>query len=95
MRFIRVCVFMISGLMAGLAAAVIGGTSLFGGRGRVAAALLGALVIATIGNGLSLIGSTAATQYITTGIILLAVSCSTRSRGAGLQHPVVERLGSG
>jgi D-xylose transport system permease protein len=97
-RFIRICVFMISGLMAGLggvilaarlssvdlnagggtilleaiAAAVIGGTSLFGGRGRVVAALLGALVIATIDNGLSLIGSSAATQYITTGIILLA-----------------------
>jgi D-xylose transport system permease protein len=96
--FIRICVFMISGLMAAvggvifaarlssvdlnagggtilleaIAAAVIGGTSLFGGRGRVVAALLGALVIATIGNGLSLIGSSAATQYITTGIILLA-----------------------
>ncbi|MDP9303905.1 MAG: sugar ABC transporter permease [Actinomycetota bacterium] len=106
-RFIRICVFMISGLMAGLggvilaarlssvdlnagggtilleaiAAAVIGGTSLFGGRGRVVAALLGALVIATIGNGLSLIGSSAATQFITTGIILLAaVVLDTLSR---------------
>ena len=96
--FIRICVFMISGLMAGvggvilaarlssvdlnagggtilleaIAAAVIGGTSLFGGRGRVVAALLGALVIATIANGLSLIGASSATQYITTGVILLA-----------------------
>jgi D-xylose transport system permease protein len=59
-------------LLDAIAAAVIGGTSLFGGRGRVVSALLGALVISTIGNGLSLIGSAAATQYITTGVILLA-----------------------
>jgi D-xylose transport system permease protein len=105
--FIRLAVFTISGLMAGLggivfaarlssvdlnagggtilldaiAAAVIGGTSLFGGRGRVVSALLGALVIATIANGLSLIGSSAATQYITTGVILLAaVTLDTVSR---------------
>jgi D-xylose transport system permease protein len=59
-------------LLNAIAAAVIGGTSLFGGRGRVLSALLGALVIATIANGLSLIGSSAATQYIITGVILLA-----------------------
>jgi D-xylose transport system permease protein len=59
-------------LLEAIAAAVIGGTSLFGGRGRVVAALLGALVISTIANGLSLIGAAAATQYITTGLILLA-----------------------
>jgi D-xylose transport system permease protein len=68
-------------LLDAIAAAVIGGTSLFGGRGRVVSALLGALVIATIANGLSLIGSSAATQYITTGIILLAaVTLDTISR---------------
>ena len=68
-------------LLDAIAAAVIGGTSLFGGRGRVVSALLGALVISTIGNGLSLIGSAAATQYITTGIILLAaVVLDTLSR---------------
>jgi D-xylose transport system permease protein len=59
-------------LLNAIAAAVIGGTSLFGGRGRVLSALLGALVIATIANGLSLIGSSAATQYMITGVILLA-----------------------
>jgi D-xylose transport system permease protein len=59
-------------LLDAIAAAVIGGTSLFGGRGRVVSALLGALVISTIGNGLALIGSSAATQYIVTGVILLA-----------------------
>jgi D-xylose transport system permease protein len=68
-------------LLDAIAAAVIGGTSLFGGRGRVISALLGALVISTIGNGLSLIGSAAATQYIATGIILLgAVVLDTISR---------------
>jgi D-xylose transport system permease protein len=59
-------------LLEAIAAAVIGGTSLFGGRGRVVGALLGALVIASIANGLSLIGSPDATKLITTGIILLA-----------------------
>lgn len=55
-----------------IAAAVIGGTSLFGGRGRIVGALLGALVISSVQNGLALIGQTAATQVITTGLILLA-----------------------
>ena len=55
-----------------IAAAVIGGTSLFGGRGRITGALLGALVISSVQNGLALIGQTAATQVIATGIILLA-----------------------
>jgi D-xylose transport system permease protein len=70
-----------SRLLDAIAAAVIGGTSLFGGRGRVVAALLGGLVIATIANGLSLIGSSASTQYIVTGVILLAaVTLDTVSR---------------
>lgn len=58
---------------------LIGGTSLFGGR--VVSALLGALVITTIANGLSLLGSSASTQYIITGAILLAaVTLDTVSR---------------
>jgi D-xylose transport system permease protein len=95
---IRVLVFMISGLMAGLggvilaarlnsvdldagggtllidaiSAAVIGGTSLFGGRGRVISALLGALVISTVSNGLNLLGYSSAVIYMVTGAILLA-----------------------
>jgi D-xylose transport system permease protein len=68
-------------LLNAIAAAVIGGTSLFGGRGRVVSALLGALVITTIANGLSLLGSSASTQYIITGAILLgAVTLDTVSR---------------
>lgn len=70
-----------------IAAAVIGGTSLFGGRGTIVGALLGALVISSVQNGLALIGQTAATQTITTGLILLAAvtldMTARRSGGAG------------
>ena len=60
---------------------MIGGTSLFGGRGDVRGALLGALLIATIANGIALVGYSAATQYIVTGVILLAaVTLDTISR---------------
>jgi D-xylose transport system permease protein len=59
-------------LLDAIAAAVIGGTSLFGGRGYVRSALLGALVIKTIENGLDLLGQTDWVKDVTTGIILLA-----------------------
>jgi D-xylose transport system permease protein len=45
---------------------------LFGARGDVRGALLGAVVIATIANGIDLVGYSAATRFIVTGIILLA-----------------------
>ncbi len=68
-------------LLDAIAAAVIGGTSLFGGRGEVKSALLGALIIASIANGMSLLGYSSATQYIVTGVILLAaVTLDTISR---------------
>jgi D-xylose transport system permease protein len=95
---IRVCVFMISGLMGSvagiiyasrlrsvstnldggtlvlycIASSVIGGTSLFGGRGKAISAILGGLVIASIDNGMGLLGLSAAARYIVTGIVLLA-----------------------
>ncbi|GAB3953310.1 sugar ABC transporter permease [Streptomyces sparsus] len=59
-------------LMEAIAAAVIGGTSLFGGRGKVWSALLGMLVIGSIANGLALLGSPAHVQYMITGGVLLA-----------------------
>ncbi len=94
---VRITVFMISGLMAGIggimlasrlrsvatntgggnllllviAAAVIGGTSLFGGTGRVMSALLGALVIASIQNGMDLMGLASGTKFVITGLVLL------------------------
>jgi D-xylose transport system permease protein len=55
-----------------VAAAVIGGTSLFGGRGKMLHALLGGLVVATIFNGMGLIGLSAATQDMVTALVLLA-----------------------
>jgi len=54
-----------------IAAAVIGGTSLFGGTGRVVSALLGALVIASIENGMGLLGLPQGTKFIITGLVLL------------------------
>lgn len=106
-RFIRVVVFTISGLMAAaggvvgasflqsvdltagsgtilldaIAAAVIGGTSLFGGRGFVKAALLGALITNTIQNGIDLVGySDAVKDVVTASILLAAVTLDTISR---------------
>lgn len=55
-----------------IAAAVIGGTSLFGGRGKAVHAVLGGLVIASIDNGMGLLGLSAAARYVVTGIVLLA-----------------------
>ena len=55
-----------------IAAAVIGGTSLFGGVGRVTAALYGALVIVSIQNGLDLLNIRSGTKFVITGLVLLA-----------------------
>lgn len=55
-----------------VAAAVIGGASLFGGRGKMVHALLGGLVIAAIYNGMGLIGLGAAEQDMVTALVLLA-----------------------
>ncbi|HEX7592289.1 MAG TPA: hypothetical protein VF375_10095 [Candidatus Limnocylindrales bacterium] len=59
-------------LMYAIASAVIGGTSLFGGRGTAWAALLGALVIQSIVNGMTLISIDSDMQYIITALVLLA-----------------------
>lgn len=59
-------------LLNAIAAAVIGGTSLFGGRGTVWAALLGALVIGSIANGMALLSLEPSVQFMITGIVLLA-----------------------
>jgi D-xylose transport system permease protein len=55
-----------------VAAAVIGGTSLFGGRGKAMHGVLGGIVIAAIDNGMGLVGFTAASQYMVTALVLLA-----------------------
>lgn len=67
-----------------VAAAVIGGTSLFGGRGRIMHGLLGGLVIGGIYNGLYLMAIDVKWQYVTTGLVLLSslVIDSVSRRGA-------------
>jgi D-xylose transport system permease protein len=59
-------------LLDSISAAVIGGVSLFGGRGRVIGALFGGLIIGMVANGIDLLGYSDAIKLITTGVILLA-----------------------
>ncbi|WP_366146639.1 ABC transporter permease subunit [uncultured Pseudokineococcus sp.] len=70
-------------LLLGVGAAVIGGTSLFGGRGKVTNAVIGGLVIAVIANGLGLLGQPAYVNFLVTGAVLLlaaAVDAVSRRR---------------
>jgi D-xylose transport system permease protein len=70
-------------LLYSIAAAVIGGTSLFGGVGHVKSAILGALVIASIDNGLGLLGLGSGEKFVITGgVLLLAVTVDSLSRKA-------------
>ena len=76
-------------LLYAVGAAVIGGTSLFGGRGRVRDAVLGGLVIAIIANGLGLLQVAAYLNFIITGAVLLlaaSVDALARRRGAATGH---------
>jgi D-xylose transport system permease protein len=59
-------------VLIAVAAAVIGGTSLFGGRGKMLDAVLGGLIVGVIFNGLELIGLSAAAQQMWTAVVLLA-----------------------
>ncbi|MFN2197258.1 MAG: sugar ABC transporter permease [Anaerolineales bacterium] len=70
-------------LLNAIAAAVIGGTSLFGGRGSTWSALLGALVIGSIANGMNLLALASSIRFIVTGVVLLlavTLDAYTRSR---------------
>ena len=72
-------------LLYAVGAAVIGGTSLFGGKGRVLDAIIGGLVIAVIANGLPLITQKSEIQFIITGLVLLlaaVVDALSRRRAA-------------
>ena len=60
-----------STLLYAVGAAVIGGTSLFGGKGKMRDAILGGLVVAVIDNGMGLLGYAAGIKYIVTGMVLL------------------------
>jgi D-xylose transport system permease protein len=77
-------------LLYAVGAAVIGGTSLFGGKGRVLDAVLGGAVIAVIDNGMGLMGYSSGTKYIVTGVVLLAAAgidalSRRRAAAAGLR----------
>jgi D-xylose transport system permease protein len=70
-----------------IAAAVIGGTSLFGGRGSAFAALLGILVIQSISNGLTLLSLDSSYRFMITGaVLLLAVSVDSIARRSRAEH---------
>ena len=73
-------------VLSGVAAAVVGGVSLFGGRGRLIHAAAGALVIAIIDNGLGLIGLPAGINFLVTGGVLIlaaTVDAVSRKRSSG------------
>ncbi|MFE1800692.1 sugar ABC transporter permease [Streptomyces sp. NPDC059517] len=61
-------------LLLAVGAAVIGGTSLFGGRGRVVDAVLGGMVVAVIQNGMGLMGYSSGVKYAVTGSVLLVAA---------------------
>ncbi|ROT34225.1 sugar ABC transporter permease [Micromonospora sp. HM5-17] len=61
-------------LLYAVGAAVIGGTSLFGGKGRVVDAVLGGAVIAVIDNGMALMNASSGVKFVFTGLVLLAAA---------------------
>ena len=84
-----------------IAAAVIGGTSLFGGRGKVIHGVIGGLVIAGIVNGMALLELSAYLQYVITGLVLMVAvtidavthrrAASTTSAATGAQRSLCLR----
>jgi D-xylose transport system permease protein len=71
-------------VLSAVAAAVVGGVSLFGGKGRIAHAVIGALVIVMIDNGLGLLGLPAGVNFLVTGTVLAAaatIDAVSRKRG--------------
>lgn len=72
-------------LLYAVGAAVIGGTSLFGGKGRILDAIIGGTVVATIANGMGLMNQPDSRKYIVTGLVLLvaaSVDAISRRRAA-------------
>jgi D-xylose transport system permease protein len=68
-------------LLSAVGAAVIGGTSLFGGKGRILDAVLGGVVVAVIENGMALMGFSSGVKFVVTGsVLLLAAGVDALSR---------------
>ena len=71
-------------VLSGVAAAVVGGVSLFGGRGKLTDAVVGGLVIAVIDNGLGLLSLPAGLNLaVTGGVLLMAATADALSRKHG------------
>jgi len=69
--------------LAAISASVIGGTSLFGGRGVVIGSLIGALIVGVFRNGLTLMGVSSIYQVLVTGtLVIIAVTADQISRKA-------------
>lgn len=66
--------------MDAIAAVVLGGTSLSGGRGRIFGTLIGALIIGTLNNGLNLLGVSSFYQQIVKGIVIVIAVLLDRKR---------------
>ena len=82
-------------MLNAVAAAVIGGTSLFGGRGKMLHAVLGGLVVGVIYNGLELLGLSAAAQLMWTALVLLAAVIVDRVTRRGVKaRPVAAAAGN-
>ncbi|MGW3635286.1 sugar ABC transporter permease [Streptomyces sp. NPDC005122] len=74
-------------LLLAVGAAVIGGTSLFGGRGRAVDAVLGGMVVAVIQNGMGLMGYSSGVKYAVTGsVLLVAAGVDALSRRRAVQR---------
>lgn len=76
-------------VLSGVAAAVVGGVSLFGGRGRLAHAVIGAMVIAMIDNGLGLLEFPAGVNLLVTGAVLTlaaTIDALSRKRSVNVRH---------
>ncbi len=73
-RLYKTIVYGLAGMLGGLGATVIGGTSLLGGEGTVVGTLIGALIMAVLRNGLNLLGVSSFIQQVVIGsVIILAV----------------------
>jgi len=76
-------------LLYAVGAAVIGGTSLFGGKGRVIDAVIGGTVVAVIDNGMGLLDQPQGTVWMVTGLVLLvaaSVDALSRRRASATGH---------
>jgi ribose transport system permease protein len=83
--------------LSAIAAVVIGGTSLLGGRGSVVRSFFGVLIIATLEAGLAQVGASEPVKRVVTGvvIVLAVVLDAWRHHLAGMKFPILNRLFSG